>query len=215
MTNTNTDTLLTDDVATLPGEEYLDQLYEKYKSEIESEPLPFIKFSIDGYDFSKNQIVRYFFTSESSHDGDGYYKNYQFCRKAYNKHDLDILFQALIVVLTHHNPKKYLFSAYSYGVRNILHCIMNSKKYFSYKKWLTNNKDKLKISDEIANAFLELCIISDNTIYCGNRFHAIWYGESINGETLGDATTMSKNKFIVTKRRYIFYGILKSLCNLH
>lgn len=157
----------------LTEDKYLESLYEKYKPEIENPPLPYMSFDIDGFsvisktDNKDIKLHKYFFTSNSSFDGDGYYKDGEFCRKAYNKYDLDILYEALLTALRTYDKDKYLFSAFVQLVRSILHCIQDSKKYFSYEKWIS----KKGTNEDITNAFVELCKISDNTLYCDQRFY--------------------------------------------
>lgn len=167
----------------LAEDEYLQSLYEKYKTEIESPPLPYMSFDLDGFSIINSPIGRrrlersdsndiklhkYFFTSNSSFDGDGYYKDGEFCRYAYNKYDLDILYEALLIALRIYDKKKYLFSAFVQLVKSILHCIQNSKKFFSYEKWISKKKD---VDENLANTFVELCKISDNTLYDDQRFY--------------------------------------------
>lgn len=178
-------------------DQYLQSLYEKYKTEIENPPLPYMSFDLDGFsvisktDNKDIKLHKYFFTSNSSFDGDGYYKDGEFCRRAYDKYDLDILYEALLTALCIYDKEKYLFSAFVQLVRSILHCIQDSKKYFSYEKWISKKKD---VDENIANAFVELCKISDNTLYCDQRFYK-------------KSSDYTRNR----KRSSIFIAILKRI----
>lgn len=170
--------------------EVLNLLEEKYKSSFDQKPYVIFTFTygriVDGI------LINYYFSSDLI-SSPGYYKNNELKRKAENKYDLEVLYEALTYALLNIHNKDYLFSSFVFVIKCIIKCIQESKQYFSYQKYLDNHT----IDDKIKVEMKELLFITMHPFY---------------QDTINQLPTTQSSHFAPThSRRKLFYAILYTL----